>query len=75
MNTDFVPQMGVDIFPENKWKVRGTVHDFSAGLDPAKCCGYNVKERKCLNRAYFELIPEFEKELNELDAYFTKYSS
>lgn len=75
MNAEFVPQIGVDVFPENKWKVRGTVHDFSAGLDPVKCCGYNARESKCSNRSYFALIPEFENELNELDAYFREYSS
>lgn len=74
MNADFVPQLGVDVFPENKWKVRGTVHDFSVGLDPTKCCGYDVKESKCSNRTYFELIPELKNELNELDAYFQRYS-
>jgi len=75
VNADYVPQMNVDVFPENKWKVRGTVHDFSQGLDPVQCCAYDVDQHKCLNRTYFKLIPEFEQELNELDAYFTKYST
>jgi hypothetical protein len=75
MNVDFIPRLGVDVFPENRWKVRGTVHEFSAGLNPTDCCGYDVMESKCQNRTYFELIREFEDELNELDQYFSKYSS
>jgi hypothetical protein len=66
--------MGIDIFPRNKWKVRSTIHDFSSKLDASECCGYDVKESKCSNRTYFESIPEFEEDLNELNEYFAQHS-
>lgn len=74
MNAHFTPRMGIDIFPRNKWKVRSTIHDFSSKLDPYECCGYDLKESTCSNRTYFESIPEFEEDLNELNEYFAQYS-
>jgi len=75
INAEFVPQMGVDIFPENKWKVRGTVHDFSSQLDPSVCCGYDPEATKCTNRTLYKLIPEFEEDLNDLETYFRRFST
>lgn len=76
LHTNFVPQPNVHVFPENKWKVRGTVHDFSQAFgDPMDCCGYSLSKHKCINRTYFELIPEFKDELKELEEYFTLYST
>ena len=75
VHADYLPQLNVDVFPGNRWKVRGTVHDFSKDLDPVQCCGYDIHNSRCANRTYFKIVPEFEEELNDLEAYFLKYSS
>mmetsp|Transcript_15931 Transcript_15931/g.32645 ORF Transcript_15931/g.32645 Transcript_15931/m.32645 type:complete len:362 (+) Transcript_15931:32-1117(+) len=51
LNGNYVPRIGVDIFPENKFKPRGSVASFSRNHDPVDCCGYNVSMGTCMHRS------------------------
>eukprot|EP00928_Gymnodinium_smaydae_P058189 TRINITY_DN4141_c0_g2_i1.p1 TRINITY_DN4141_c0_g2~~TRINITY_DN4141_c0_g2_i1.p1 ORF type:complete len:355 (-),score=35.43 TRINITY_DN4141_c0_g2_i1:59-1123(-) len=47
LDFDFIPQLGVDVFLENKFKPAGSVQQFGMSVDPSQCCGYNVLDRTC----------------------------
>uniref|UniRef100_A0A7S0B9C9 Uncharacterized protein n=1 Tax=Pyrodinium bahamense TaxID=73915 RepID=A0A7S0B9C9_9DINO len=48
ISVDYVPKLGVDVFLENDWKVKGSVRSYGARLDPQACCEYNVSKSTCM---------------------------
>lgn len=62
LNTDFVPQMNVDIFPENRWKAKGSVRQFGQSMNP-KLLGYDVAANKCHGEWSFKRLLSNDPEL------------
>lgn len=47
LDITYVPQLGIDVFEGNTWKVEGSVRDYARKYDPVKHCGYNVDTGSC----------------------------
>ena len=47
LDTDFVPQLGVDIFRNNSWKAHGSIKNFGAAMEPSECCRFDVRTWSC----------------------------
>lgn len=55
LDVSFVPQMGVDIFPQNHWKVNASVASFKGDNNPASF-GYNAVTDRCEGEWTFKEI-------------------
>jgi hypothetical protein len=49
LNPNYIPRVGVDVHPENKFKPRGSLATYAKNHDPVDCCGYNVSKGTCMN--------------------------
>ena len=44
----FVPTLGVDIFPENRFEhVEGSIRSYGQAKDPVQCCSFDVEASQC----------------------------
>jgi len=56
VDMDFVPQMNIDIFPENRFKVDGSVKAFGESISPSAF--YNVARRECTDYSLLDGVDD-----------------
>lgn len=74
LDADYVPVLGRDVFPENKFKARGSVRKFGESNDPTSCCGFDVMMHSCTDQSLFKELGPLEEKMKGLHAYFESYT-
>lgn len=72
LDANFVPQMGRDVFPDNGWKVDGSVVEFGMNIPP-ESVGYSLKTGSCEggNEGFMHLGPRESDRISSTLAYLS----
>lgn len=69
LSVDYIPRLGIDVYPGNDWKASGSVRSFGKSVDPV-ALGYDREAETCSGHYSFsQLLRNFPNHLAQAESY------